>query len=250
LLPFASACTGAERGRWDRATSIDGTTPRAIKRSAVRFSIEQGFLMQDRPAELSHRRRRLLGGLAASGIAIVLAGCDRPLPLNPNALTSTPARKPQPVPLEPVAPPAAPDVTLDAVFGRVVRLEGVTIERETVRPGEYLRIWLHWQSVAPSQEDLRTAGQLIADGWKVLASEDDQIGRRKRFLSRWDIGERSVNEMRIRVGPSVGPGEYGLAVGVLRPDNQTHVPLTSRLPASSVWKEDAVLVGTIDVVSA
>jgi hypothetical protein len=139
---------------------------------------------------------------------------------------------------------------LDAVFGRAVRLEGVTIERDTVRPGGYLRIWLYWQSVAVSQEDLRSVGQLIAEGWRVLASEDDQIGRRRRFLSRWEVGERSVDEMRIRVGPSVGPGEYGLAIGVLRPDNQTHVPLTTRPPAASIWKEDAVLVGTIEVESA
>ena len=56
---------------------------------------------------------------------------------------------------------------LDAVFGRVVRLEGVTIEREIIRPGDYLRIWLHWQSIAPTQEDLSSIGQLVVDGWRV-----------------------------------------------------------------------------------
>src|SRR6266540_4349887 len=87
---------------------------------------------------------------------------------------------------------------------------GATIERETVRAGEYLRIWLYWQSVAASQEDLRSVGQVVADGWRIAASEDDQIGRRRHFLSRWETGERSVDEMRIRIAPSVGPGEYGL----------------------------------------
>jgi hypothetical protein len=136
---------------------------------------------------------------------------------------------------------------LDAVFGRMVRLEGVTIERETARPGEYLRLWLYWQCVGVSQEDLRSIGQVTAEGWRVLASEDDQIGRRRRFLSRFEVGERSVDEMRIRIVPSVGAGEYGIAVGVLRPDNQTRVPLTSRPPGVEVWKEDGVVVGMIEV---
>jgi hypothetical protein len=158
-------------------------------------------------------------------------------------------RKAQPTPLEPASPPDAPATRFDAVFGRAVRLEGVTIERDSARRGEYLRVWLHWQSVAESQEDLRSVGQLVSDGWRVLANEDDQIGRRRRFLSRWEVGERSVDEMRIRIAPSVDLGEYGLTVGVLRPDNQTHVPITSRLPAASIWKEDCVLIGTIEVVS-
>ncbi len=194
-------------------------------------------------------RRRFLSGLAASGLAIVLAGCDRALPIVPTPLTASNARRTQLAPLEPATPPDTPATRFDAVFGRVVRLEGVTVERDTARRGEYLRVWLHWQSVAESQEDPRSVGQMVSDGWRVLANEDDQIGRRRRFLSRWEIGERSVDEMRIRIGPNVDLGEYGLTVGVLRPDNQTHVPITSRLPAASVWKEDAVLVGTIEVVS-
>jgi hypothetical protein len=201
--------------------------------------------MQGRLAELS--RRRLLGGLAASGLAIVMAGCDRSLSLGPAPLATVPPRRPQPAPLEAVDPPETPAIMLDAVFGRMVRLEGVTIERETARPGEYLRLWLYWQCVGVSQEDLRSIGQVTAEGWRVLASEDDQIGRRRRFLSRFEVGERSVDEMRIRIVPSVGPGEYGIAVGVLRPDNQTRVPLTSRPPGVEVWKEDGVVVGMIEV---
>lgn len=199
--------------------------------------------------ELSTTRRRLLTGLTASGLAIVVAGCDRSLPIRPTPLPSSSTRRVQPAPLEPATPPDVPAIRLDAIFGRVVRLEGVTIERETARPGDYARVWLHWQSVAESQEDLRSVGQIVADGWRVVANEDDQIGRRRRFLSKWEVGERSVDEMRIRIAPSVELGEYDLTVGVLRPDNQTRVPITSRLLAASIWKEDAVIVGTIEIVS-
>jgi len=148
-----------------------------------------------------------------------------------------------------VTPPDLPSVRIDGVFARVVCLEGITIERETVRSGDYLRVWLYWKAIASSQEDLRTAGQLVTETGRVLANEDDQIGRRRRFLSRWEVGERSIDEMRIRILPSVDPGEYGLAVSVLRPDNQTRVPLTNRATGGSVWNEDGILVGTVEVVT-
>jgi len=190
-----------------------------------------------------------LRGLGASGAILVMAGCDRSLPLAQSPLVSPP-RTPRAAPLEPISPPDAPAIPIDAVFGRVVRLTGATVERDSLHSGDFLRIWLYWQSVGESQEDLRSVGQIVTDGWRVAASEDDQIGRRRRFLTRWDVGERSVDEMRIRVSPSVGPGEYDLAVSVLRPDNQTHVPITSPPPGLGIWKEDAVLVATIEVEPA
>ena len=128
-------------------------------------------------------------------------------------------------------------------------LEGVTIERDTVKAGDYLRLWLHWQSTTHSQEDLRSIGRVVTASGRVLASEDDQIGGRKHHLSRWQVGERVIDEMRVRVTPSSAPGEYGLAIGVLRPDNQTAVPVTSRAPSAGTWQEDAVLVGTIEILA-
>lgn len=187
-------------------------------------------------------RRRLLRGLAVAGLSVVLAGCDRKLPVAPKPAAD---QKPEP----PALVPAAPGTLIGATFGRVLVLEGVTVERDAVKAGEYLRIWLHWQSAAPSQEDFRSIGRVVGLGERVLASEDDQIGGRKRHLSRWQVGEKVVDEMRLRVTPSSAPGEYGLAIGVLRPDNLTPVPITARAASASTWQEDAVLVGTVEVVA-
>jgi hypothetical protein len=189
-------------------------------------------------------RRRLLRGLAVAGLSAVLAGCDRKLPIAPKPLTEA-AQKPEP----PALAPTAPGTPIGATFGRVLVLEGVTVERDDVKAGEYLRIWLHWQSAAPSQEDFRSIGRVVGLGERVLASEDDQIGGRKRHLSRWQVGEKVVDEMRLRVTPSSAPGEYGLAIGVLRTDNLTPVPITARAASASTWQEDAVLVGTVEVVA-
>jgi hypothetical protein len=131
----------------------------------------------------------------------------------------------------------------------VLTLEGVSIDQDTVKAGDYLRIWLHWRLTAEPQEDFRSIGRLVTVGGRVVASEDDQIGGRKRHLTRWQVGDQAVDEMRVRVAPSAVAGEYGLAVGVLRPDNQTAVPITSRQPAASDWQEDAVLVGTVLVTA-
>ena len=203
--------------------------------------------MLARSARSSVSRRRLVGGLAVIGLSVFAAGCDGKLPIVPTPLAGSQPRRTEPAPLAPSGPPQAPRTPVGATFGRVLTLEGVTVERDVVKAGDYLRIWLHWHAPAQSQEDLRSIGRVVTAGGRVLASEDDQIGGRKRHLSRWQVGERVVDEMRLRVTPSSAPGEYGLAIGVLRPDNLTAVPVTSRAPSAATWQEDAVLVGTVEV---
>jgi hypothetical protein len=203
--------------------------------------------MLARSARSRISRRRLLGGLAAVSLSVVAAGCDRKLPIVATPLAGSQPRRAEPAPLAPAGPPGAPRTLVGATFGRVLTLEGVTVERDVVKAGDYLRIWLHWHAAAQSQEDLRSIGRVVTAGGRVLASEDDQIGGRKRHLSRWQIGERVVDEMRLRVTPSSAPGEYGLAIGVLRSDNLTAVPVTGRAPSAATWQEDAVLVGTVEV---
>lgn len=205
--------------------------------------------MLARLAPRSPSRRQLLGGLVVLGLSLVTAGCDRKLPTVSTPLAGAPSRRVEPTPLADAKPPATPNVLIGATFGRVVILEGVSIERDVVTAGEHLRIWLHWQSTAHSQDDLRSIGRVVTANGRVLASEDDQIGGRKHHLSRWKVGERAVDEMRVRVSPSAAPGEYGLAIGVLRPDNVTAVPVTGRAPSAATWQEDAVLVGTIEVLA-
>ena len=200
--------------------------------------------------EIVGRRRFLVGGLALGTLA-TLAGCQSRLPVPP-PFGSTPATQPRrPQPLPDAEPPDAPGTRVDVDFGRAVRLEGVTIDGDGVRPGEYLRVWLHWLALSPTQEDLRALGRVVGPDGKVVGKEDDQIGRRKNYLSRWHPGDRQVDEMRIRIAPSTPPGEHALVLAVLRPDNQTHVPITSPPGATAAqpppWGEDSVIVGTIEV---
>ncbi|MCC7372149.1 MAG: hypothetical protein IT306_27285 [Chloroflexi bacterium] len=182
------------------------------------------------------------------GLSVLAAGCDRKLPIIPTPL-ATPAqpKRAAPTPLEPAGVPTSPALWVGATFGKSVALEGVTLDQESARAGEYLRLWLHWQSIAPAAEDLRSIGRLVTPQGRVLGSEDDQIGGRRRHLTRWQVGERCVDEMRLRILPSASPGEYGLVIGVLRPDNQTAVPVTTRPQAAASWHEDAVLVAMVEV---
>ncbi|HYU20187.1 MAG TPA: hypothetical protein VEQ11_15980 [Chloroflexota bacterium] len=185
-----------------------------------------------------------MGAGLAAGLAGILAACQGSLPI-PTPEGQGPVRRPEPLP--PATPPSAPQIRLDVDFGRTVRLEGVSVEQEALRPGQFLRIWFHWLANDVSQEDLRSLGQIVGPYGRVMGKEDDQIGPRKNYLSRWRRGDRSVDEMRIRIPPSTPPGEYGLVVAVLRPDNQTHVPITSEASRLTLWGEDALLVTTIEV---
>lgn len=205
--------------------------------------------MLERTTPSNPARRRLLTAVAAVGLSCFMAGCDRKLPIVPTPLAAAPPKKPAPTPLAPARAPAAPSAPVGATFGRVIALEGVTVDHDSIKAGDDLRIWLYWQSIAPAQEDLRSVGRVVMSNGKVVASEDDQIGGRRRILTRWQIGERVVDEMRLRLTPNTTPGEYGLAIGVLRPDNQTPVPVTRRVSSAQDWQEDAILVGSIEVTS-
>jgi hypothetical protein len=205
--------------------------------------------MVDRVAPSGPQRRRFLSRVALAGLSLAAVGCDRKFPIVPTPLATTPSRRAEPARLEPARTPTSPAVAIGAVFGRVLGLEGVTIDRETVQAGEYLRIWLHWQSIASATEDLRSIGRLVAPNGRVVASEDDQIGGRRYHLTRWSVGERRVDEMRLRVAPNAGAGDYGLMIGTLRPDNLTTVPVTGRASATAFVQEDAILVGTIEVLA-
>jgi hypothetical protein len=207
--------------------------------------------MLARLASSSYSRRRLLGGLAAVGVSIVAAGCGRGVAVVPTRLATQNKtdRHPGPTPVPTAGPPVAPGVPVGAIFGKVVVLDGVTIEHDTVKAGDDLRLWLHWQLIGEPQEDFRSIGRLVTAGGRVVASEDDQIGGRRRHLTRWQVGERGADEMRLQVTANAAPGEYGLAVGVLRLDNLTTVPMTGRSSGATDWQEDAVLVGTVVVTA-
>ena len=192
-------------------------------------------------------RRRVVGGLLAIGASSLLLACEPRIRLPSSAPTPSSARKPQP--LVHKAPPAEPGIRFGVDFGRVLRLEGVTVDQETLLRESELRLWFYWLAVAASQEDFRSSAQLVGEQGRVAAREDDQIGGRKRVLSRWRPGERRVDEMRIRIARRAPLGEHGLAVGVLRADNQTHVPITGRPGDLALWNEDAVLVGTVEIVA-
>jgi hypothetical protein len=206
--------------------------------------------MRARSAPSHALRRRLLAGLTTVGLAVLAAACDRTtLPIGATPFATPTPRRAAPTPLADAEAPPSPKTVVGATFGRTVVLEGVTIDNDMVPAGEYLRVWLHWQTVAPAPEDWRSIGRLVTTNGRVVASEDDQVGGRRRHLTRWHVGDRVVDEMRLRVTPNCPVGEYGLMIGVLRPDNQTAVPVTAR-PGAAYGQEDAVLVGTVEVQTA
>lgn len=192
------------------------------------------------PARHPPVRRRLILSVA---MAWAVSACGSRLASPP---TPSPASGPRPR-LLPVAAPATPGVRTDVDFGRAVRLEGVSVAQDVVRPQEQLRLWLHWRSIGESTEDWRSLCELVAPNGRVAAREDDQIGSRRAGLSRWARGERHIDEMRVRMSPNVARGELAIVISVLRPDNQTRVAITAQPSGTTLAREDAILVATIEV---
>jgi hypothetical protein len=191
-------------------------------------------------------RRRFLLTTSATLTTIALLGCgpsDSPLP---NASRS-PANLAARAALEPPRLPAFP---LDVEFGRGLRLDGVSLARRSLPPGTKFRLWLYWTAIAQCDEDLRSVGSLFADGGRILAREDDQIGGHRHVLSVWAMGERNVDEMEISVARKTPEGEYLLGISVLRADRQTAVPVSSRTSHAVAPGEAAVAVTTIAVAQA
>lgn len=197
--------------------------------------------MRDSVVRASLGRRRALAAILAGGLLLGATACQGRVPTASSSHEIPTIRSGA---VERVTPVARP---VDIEFGRVVRLEAAKIDQDSLRAGESLQVWLHWLATGVAQEDLRSLGQVVGPNGRVVGKEDDQIGSRRNELRRWKVGDRHVDEMRIRIPPGAPPGEYGVVMAVLRPDNQTRVPITSPTDRLAPWSEDSVLLATIEI---
>lgn len=134
-------------------------------------------------------------------------------------------------------------------FGKILSLDGVTFENDVLKPGDQWRLWLHWRLIGTSSEDCRALCELVGPQGRVFAREDDHIGSRRSRLSRWSVGTRNVDEMRLRVSPSALAGELAVVLSVLRADNQTRVPLDLAGRGFDRLRDDGVVLGTVEIDS-
>ncbi|MGD2148244.1 MAG: hypothetical protein PVH41_16250, partial [Anaerolineae bacterium] len=126
-------------------------------------------------------------------------------------------------PIDPrVFEPPAMQTTVEAAFGRDVRLLGYDLDQEG---GEY-SITLHWQALRRMVTSYKQFVHLYDDSGEVVA-QADVVPRGWTYpTSWWEAGEVVSDEVKLLVR-DVGPGRYRLAVGVYDPETGARLSISS-----------------------
>lgn len=120
-------------------------------------------------------------------------------------------------PFRPVAPaqPVAGDLAGE------IALEGYSVDRTDVRPGDTLRVTLFWRSRRRVDQDYWGFVHLLSRDLRVFGQLDKVTIGYYYPTSRWRPGQLLRDEYAFQVLPEAPPGEYLLEVGMYtQPDGQ------------------------------
>lgn len=97
---------------------------------------------------------------------------------------------------------------------------------DTSAGGTALPIELHWQALAPIDQDYHVFIHLLAADGHLVAQADGQPAQWTRPTSTWATGETIIDRHGLWIPPQVEPGRYEVLVGLYRPtDNERlHLP--------------------------
>ncbi len=104
---------------------------------------------------------------------------------------------------------------LDANFGGQIRLLGYTLDGDTVRPGDTLRLILYWQALKPIEKSYTVFAHLL-DGNGVIRGQEDSTPVNSSYpTDEWTPGETIVDRYYdLTVAPDAPPGPYTIEVGL------------------------------------
>jgi hypothetical protein len=142
---------------------------------------------------------------------------------------------PQPIRLEPEH--AAP-----AVFANLIRLEGYTVEPESVKAGESLRLTLYWQALGPAPHDYTVFVHVRSAQGLTVVQADHRPLDRLYPSSIWPAGEtiRETSDLPLPAGLS--PGRHDLWVGLYRLETLERLPVQNDTSG-----ENAVRLGPLEL---
>lgn len=112
------------------------------------------------------------------------------------------------------------------LLGYVLRdVEGQTVERFDVRPGETVWLTLYWQAEAQIERDYTVFAHILdPTGW--LRGQQDNPPRQGTWpTSVWVPGDLVVDRYSLPVAADAPPGLYSIEVGLYRPEDGTRLPI-------------------------
>ena len=148
-----------------------------------------------------------------------------------------------------------PSVLLNADLGdpdgpAQVRLVGFDLDKQTVRPGETLYLYLYWQAMADVRHDYKVFTQLLAasasTGAHIAAQQDEIAGAATYPTSHWPVGALVRDRFLLTLAADTPSGPYTLIAGLYRP-GQNPVRLHVQDGVSAQAGQDHVVLAQINV---
>ncbi len=129
---------------------------------------------------------------------------------------------------------AEPAQALDATFGGLFVLSGLDLEPQRARPGDDLRLGLHWHALATAEREVTVFVHLLAGGGQRVAQADAVPG----FLgvlptTLWRPGVPVLDQHVLSLPRDLPPGDYVLRVGWYDPQDGERLLLDDG--ADSLW---------------
>lgn len=126
----------------------------------------------------------------------------------------------------------------DTVFGDAVRLAGVKLDADTLRPGAVLDFTLAWQALVPMDDSYRVFVHLLDANGRMVSQDDGEPANWTRPTPGWAVGEFVLDPRSIVIPEDADPGPYTVRVGLYEPSS-------GRLATPD--GEDGVVVAVVQV---
>jgi len=125
---------------------------------------------------------------------------------------------------------ASDDVTpahrLEARLGQTIALIGYTLESDSARPGDIVRLTLFWQAIAPVTSRYTVFAHVVDSTGKLVAQTDSPPLGGTAPTDTWQVGAMIIDRYAIALKPDTPPGQYELRVGMYPWPDLTRLPVT------------------------
>jgi len=118
-----------------------------------------------------------------------------------------------------------PAVRLEAKLGPSVALLGYSLESDTARPGDSLRLTLFWQATDQVTTRYTVFTHLVDSTGKPVAQTDSPPLGGTAPTDSWQVGATIVDRYAIAINPDTPPGQYELRVGMYTWPELTRLPV-------------------------
>jgi hypothetical protein len=125
------------------------------------------------------------------------------------------------------APAAAPSMLSGARFGEDITLEGYSLPKAVLAPGDILQVTLFWRTDEPIEERYKVFVHLYGDlAQPPVAQQDGEPGGGLAPTSGWQPDQSIADNHGVLLPAGLPPGEYTLSIGLYELFTNVRLPVT------------------------